>query len=135
MKLNKNILSLRKKNNFSQEQLAEKIDVSRQTISNWELGETSPNPEQLLALSKTLKVSVDELLGNDTKYKNQSNDKISNIHLGSMIIGGFIAAIVGNFANRFRYSEIFFIIIGGVAIGYGIGLIISGIVQHKEKEW
>ena len=71
MKLNKNILSLRKKNNFSQEQLAEKIDVSRQTISNWELGETSPNPEQLLALSKTLKVSVDELLGNDTKYKNQ----------------------------------------------------------------
>ena len=47
MKLGEKILELRKKNGFSQEQLGEKINVTRQTISNWELGETSPNPEQL----------------------------------------------------------------------------------------
>lgn len=50
MGLNKNIYNLRKERGFSQEYMAEKINVSRQTISNWELGETSPNPEQLLLL-------------------------------------------------------------------------------------
>lgn len=67
MNLGENILRLRKNAKLSQEMLAEKIGVSRQTISNWELGETSPNPEQLKLLSKTLKVSVDELLENDIK--------------------------------------------------------------------
>ncbi len=65
MALGQNILNLRKKNGLSQEQLGEKVDVTRQTISNWELEETQPNPEQLKALSKVLKVSVDELLDND----------------------------------------------------------------------
>lgn len=67
MKLGENILRLRKKSNLSQEQLGEKVNVTRQTISNWELGETQPNPEQLILLSKTLNVSVDELLSNDIK--------------------------------------------------------------------
>ena len=65
MGLNKNIYNLRKERGFSQEYMAEKINVSRQAISNWELGETSPNPEQLKLLSKALNVSVDELLNND----------------------------------------------------------------------
>ena len=67
MKLGDNILKLIKDCKLSQEQLAEKIDVTRQTISNWELGETSPNPEQLKLLSKALNVSIDELLNNDIK--------------------------------------------------------------------
>lgn len=67
MNLGENILKLRKEFNLSQEQLAEKVGVSRQTISNWELGETMPNPEQLKILSKTLNVSIDELLDNDIK--------------------------------------------------------------------
>ena len=45
MALGQNILDLRKKNGLSQEQLGEKVDVTRQTISNWELEETSPNPD------------------------------------------------------------------------------------------
>lgn len=67
MNLGKNILKLRKEHKLSQESLAEQIGVSRQTISNWELGETSPNPEQLKLLSKTLNISVDELLDNNVK--------------------------------------------------------------------
>ncbi|MBE6148485.1 MAG: helix-turn-helix domain-containing protein [Firmicutes bacterium] len=65
MSLGRNILKSRKDNGLSQEQLSEKINVSRQTISNWEMGETYPNAEQLKILSKELKVSVDELLEND----------------------------------------------------------------------
>ena len=44
MKLGENILKLRKQNGLSQEQLGEKVNVTRQTISNWELNETTPNP-------------------------------------------------------------------------------------------
>lgn len=76
MSLGNKILSLRKKNGLSQEQLGEKVDVTRQTISNWELGETSPNPEQLKLLSKVLNVSIDELLDND--IKNVLEEKVSN---------------------------------------------------------
>ncbi len=67
MKLGENILKLRKQRGLSQEQLGEQVDVTRQTISNWELGETTPNPEQLKLLSKALNVSVDELIDNDIK--------------------------------------------------------------------
>ena len=67
MKLGNNILKLRKKNGLSQEQLGEQVNVTRQTISNWELGETTPNPEQLKLLSKALNVSIDELIDNDIK--------------------------------------------------------------------
>lgn len=76
MKLGENILKLRKDCKLSQEQLAEKVNVTRQTISNWELGETSPNPEQLKLLSKELNVSIDELLEND--IKNVLEKKVSN---------------------------------------------------------
>ncbi len=74
--LGENIYNLRKKKNLSQEDLAEMIEVTRQTISNWELGETAPNPEQLKLLSKALNISVDDLLNND--IKNVLVEKISN---------------------------------------------------------
>lgn len=76
MSLGENILNLRKKNGLSQEQLGEKTNVTRQTISNWELNETAPNPEQLKLLSKALKISIDELLDNDVS--NVLVEKISN---------------------------------------------------------
>ncbi|MBO5121165.1 MAG: helix-turn-helix transcriptional regulator [Bacilli bacterium] len=132
MELNKNIYNLRKAKGFSQEYMAEQINVSRQTISNWELGETSPNPEQLLLLSKTLETSVDNLLGNEMSFKD-SNDKYNYIYLGSMIVCGSIAGIWAFTANRFKLSEMALIIIGGVAIGYGIGLVVNGVL--KKLEW
>ena len=46
MEIGNKISELRKKNNLSQEALAEKIGVTRQTISKWELGETSPDIKQ-----------------------------------------------------------------------------------------
>lgn len=85
MNLGENILNLRKKKGLSQEQLGECINVTRQTISNWELEETSPNPEQLKLLSKTLNVSIDELLDND--IKGVLEEKISNTEkLAGLII-------------------------------------------------
>ena len=76
MILGKKILELRKKSGLSQEQLGDMVNVTRQTISNWELGETAPNPEQLKLLSKALNISIDELLDND--IQNVVVEKVSN---------------------------------------------------------
>ena len=96
--LGENILKLRKKNGLSQEQLGEKINVTRQTISNWELGETAPNPEQLKLLSQSLNISIDELLDNDInssmKEKIINIEKTANIGIKVMKFIGIAFAIM-----------------------------------------
>ena len=57
------ILELRQKKGFSQEELAEKVFVTRQAVSRWENGETTPNTETLKLLSKVFGVSINTLLG------------------------------------------------------------------------
>ena len=57
------ILELRTKKGMSQEELAEKVFVTRQAVSRWETGETSPNTETLKLLSKLFDVSINTLLG------------------------------------------------------------------------
>ena len=100
MALGQNILESRKKNGLSQEQLGEKVNVTRQTISNWELEETAPNPEQLKLLSKALNVSVDDLIDNDlqnvvlskVKMTEKQTKTIKKILKGFLI--GFITFLV-----------------------------------------
>lgn len=85
MEIGNKIMELRKKNNFSQEDLAEKVGVTRQTISKWELGETSPDLKQAKVLSQVFKVSLDELVDND--IKNIIIEKTTNTEkLAGMII-------------------------------------------------
>ena len=67
MEIGNKILELRKKNDFSQEQLAEKMGVARQTISKWELGETAPDLTQSKMLTQIFNVSLDELTNNEIK--------------------------------------------------------------------
>ena len=60
------ILELRTKKGISQEELAEKVFVTRQAVSRWETGETVPNIETLKLLSKLFDVSINTLLGSPT---------------------------------------------------------------------
>ena len=76
MNLGDKISSLRKKNNFSQEDLADKVGVTRQTISKWELSETAPDINQAKTLSKIFNISLDELVCND--LNNLLVEKVSN---------------------------------------------------------
>lgn len=57
------ILELRTRNGLSQDDLAEKVYVTRQAVSRWETGETVPNTETLKLLSKLFDVSINTLLG------------------------------------------------------------------------
>ena len=85
MEIGKKIMDLRKKSGFSQEELAEKIGVARQTISKWELGETSPDLKQAKELSKIFNVSLDELVDNDIKNilveKTSNTEKLAGLIL------------------------------------------------------
>lgn len=57
-----NLKNLRKLKNFSQQQLAEKLDVSFKTISHWELGYSEPSLSLLIKLKEILNASYEELL-------------------------------------------------------------------------
>jgi transcriptional regulator with XRE-family HTH domain len=62
MSFGENLLSLRKSKNLSQDELGGQLNVSRQTISKWELNETTPEMDKLILLSEFFNVTVDELI-------------------------------------------------------------------------
>lgn len=92
--LGEKIYNLRKQKGFSQEELGNKINVSRQTISNWELNETTPNIEQLKLLSKVFNVSIDDLLDNDVKSvlieRVSNTEKLAGIIIKILKIMGIV---------------------------------------------
>ena len=65
MTLAEKILALRTERNLSQGDLAEKLDVSRQSVSKWETGQSVPELDKLIKLADLFMVSLDELVGRD----------------------------------------------------------------------
>lgn len=98
MSLGNKILALRKTMGLSQEQLAEQLSVTRQTISKWELDETTPDLKQAKQLSKTFKISLDELTDNDIKsilvQKVSKTEKLTNIAIKAIKFFGFAFSIL-----------------------------------------
>lgn len=62
-----NLIQLRKIHNLSQEELAEKLNVSRQTLSKWETGESVPDIEKCKQLADIFDVSLDQLVNYETE--------------------------------------------------------------------
>lgn len=65
--------SIRKKAGLSQEQLAEKLGVSRQAVTKWETETGIPDIENMMAISALFDISIDELLSNERGMKNQTS--------------------------------------------------------------
>lgn len=65
MRLDEKIIYLRKKNGWSQEDLALKLDISRQSVSKWESGMSLPELDKIISMSKLFGVSTDYLLKDD----------------------------------------------------------------------
>lgn len=88
MKFNENLKYLRKQAGLTQEQLAEKLDVSRQAITKWESGQSLPDIENLKEISYIFSVSIDSLVSEiDCKSTTKIKKKIDDI-------GYFIFAII-----------------------------------------
>ena len=88
MKLSDKIVGLRKSNGMSQEDLAEKLDVSRQAISRWESGAAMPDANNILQLSKLFDVTTDYLLNDDYQSDNDlpKIKEVQNDNLGQIMI-------------------------------------------------
>ena len=86
MMLNKKIHQLRKEKGLSQEELASQLTVSRQAISKWELGESVPDTENVVQLSRIFGVSTDYLLNDEY----ESDKDIHAVKENNIILCGFL---------------------------------------------
>lgn len=75
MNFGANLQNLRKKHNLSQEQLAEKLDVSRQAVSKWENGSSYPEMDKLIILSELFNVDIDLLVKGNLEIKEDKEDR------------------------------------------------------------
>ena len=83
MEFNNKPYELRKQKGFSQEELANRLNVSRQTISKWEVGESTPDMEKLVAISDLFGVSLDELVMDKTPQKAEPSVQVVKSELYS----------------------------------------------------
>ena len=78
--LPENLRRIRKENNLSQEQLAEKLGVSRQAVSKWESGQSYPEMDKVLQICKTFNFNMDELMNENVKEVAENKQVNSNIN-------------------------------------------------------
>ncbi|WP_189723692.1 helix-turn-helix domain-containing protein [Staphylococcus warneri] len=106
MKFHEKLKQERKKLNLSQEDLANKINISRQSISKWELEKGYPNIETLIELSELFDITVDELLKGDDFLKDkivEDGKKLKHpllFNLGEVIGLLGIIILISNFVLR-----------------------------------
>ncbi len=106
------LVQLRKREGYTQEELADRLAVSRQAISRWEMGTAVPDSSNLLQISKLFKVSADYLLNDD--YESD----------------GDIPAVKENSRTlEKKYNGIIRIVVGSMFAGLGaIGMFVMGII-------
>lgn len=80
------LITLRKKHGFSQQELADLLSITRQTISNWECGQGTPGLDKALELAKIYHISLDDLAGNDVDII-ASPKKEKDMHVLKHLIG------------------------------------------------
>ena len=106
MNLSDNLKKIRKEHNLSQEALADKLGVSRQSVSKWESGAAYPEMDKVLQLCKMFDLNIDELLNQDIKAvkENKKNKVDVNKYIDSFL--KYITKTVDMF-NSMKSREIF----------------------------
>ena len=127
MEFNNKLYDLRKQKGFSQEELANRLNVSRQTVSKWEVGDSTPDLEKLVAISDLFEISQDELvldkaavsseetssksevlselkeklLTDENKKRAKKGFKIAGIILGVLVLADVISMVIYFSINGF----------------------------------
>ena len=143
MDFSQTLISMRKAKGWSQEQLGDMVGVSRQTVSKWELGDTTPEMDKLVALADLFGVSLDELTGRASPQSGAvpapqevSDETIrrvvresfhyeyrSKAHIGSLPL------VHINF-GRGLYTAKGIIALGNIAVGFlSMGLVGIGVIS------
>ncbi|MGC6174310.1 helix-turn-helix domain-containing protein [Lacrimispora sp. 38-1] len=105
MEFNEKLQQLRNGKNLTQEQLAEKLYVSRTAISKWESGKGYPNIESLKCISKFFSVTIDELLSGEELITLAETENHSNVKRIYNIISGIIDVLAVAFIVLPIYGE------------------------------
>ena len=101
------LVALRKKNNLSQEALAEKLGISRQAVSKWERAEASPDTDNLIALAKLYHISLDELLKIHEDGENLVVDELPDGEYTEteQLMGGTDGSTLGTEGNEMHVND------------------------------
>lgn len=99
LKTAERLTALRKETEYSQNQLADKLGVSRQAVSKWERGEANPDTDNLIALARLYHISLDELLISDevrseTEAAEENNPSENKTTLLFKAISGVIGGLI-----------------------------------------
>ena len=127
------IQNLRKEKNYSQEELADKIGVSRQAVSKWESEQSKPDLEKIIIMSELFGVTTDYILKGLEPISSNNKNIIYSLYLGFAISFATIAGIWCFTANRFRIDECLLIVMAGAVVGLGIGLIVQAVSNLIRK--
>ena len=132
MKLNEKIIALRNKYQMSQGDLAEKLNVSRQSVSKWETGASIPDLDKLIAMSELFGITMDELVKESKEIGNVSSLKNETVTISQSCekrektakrLSQFVVGII-----FISFVPVYFIMamLGFAAFGTMKSLIISG---------
>lgn len=128
------IQSLRKAKGFSQEELADKIGVSRQAVSKWESEQSTPDIEKIIVMSDLFEVTTDYILKGTEPANVTGKKAIQSLYLGFAVIFGTIAGIWSFTADRFNIDECLLIVIAGAVIGCAVALIVRVMADSHCKK-
>ena len=104
MTFGEKLQALRKAQGLSQEELAQRINVSRQALSKWESGASVPDTENVIALSRLFGVSTDYLLLDEVKASGQTSPAIAWPKPRKYLLAATIVGAVGLVAIRFIWA-------------------------------
>ena len=143
MRFEEKLVTLRKERKLSQEQLAEKLGVSRQAVSRWESGETTPDMANIISLCDIFEVSADYLIRAGEAVQvvsNSAQDQVApatrnHYHIFSLVSAlcfqvGVVASVIGICYSDYVWQSLLIGICAGVCSGlasyqfirYGRGL-------------
>lgn len=135
MSLGENLQFLRKKNDITQEQLAERLEVSRQSVSKWESDTTYPEMEKLVQLCQMFHVTMDDLIQKDisslyvedkSHYDAHMNlfSRMISLGVGLILFGLFLTTFLNGmgFSDELSSIAFFIFIVIAVAIFIVMGL-------------
>jgi transcriptional regulator with XRE-family HTH domain len=137
MNIGEKIQQLRKANNLSQEQLAVRLEVSRQAVSKWELNESTPDTDKIILISRIFSVSTDYLLLENPEAANviETKEKLSNDlqRSRSMTIAALFISFLGliiSFYSEFNFVNFGFIL--GMSTQVGAIVFFEVMIQNIE---
>lgn len=134
------ITIIRKENNLTQEQFAEMLNVSRQSVSKWELGTSFPDTEKLIRISKLFSCSLDYLLKDEIESKDvnqlqESDHARRSYYLGALYtylsfapLFGFFVGLYGIYHQKHTINNRKMIMLSIVGIGVSLVLTATMII-------